>query len=239
MFTLGVDFGTNSVRALVVRSSDGAEYGSRVVDYPSGAQGVLLDPMDGHLARQHPGDYVFGLEESIRGALLEASGKPDFSPTKVAGIGMDSTGSSPLPVDANNRPLAMSAAWRNDLSAQCWLWKDHTSWREAGKITELSGKLRPQFISKCGGVYSSEWFWAKIWHCLNVAPHTFDAAYSWVELADWAPSLLVILTSSGLSWPRSIPAMDWPWTTRRMRSPARRSGRTAEDLEPSTTVSIE
>jgi L-ribulokinase len=198
MFTLGVDFGTNSVRALIVRSSDGAEYGSRVVDYPSGAQGVLLDPMDGHLARQHPGDYVFGLEESIRGALLEASGKPDFSPTKVAGIGMDSTGSSPLPVDENNRPLAMSAAWKNDLSAQCWLWKDHTSWREAAKITKLSGKLRPQFIAKCGGVYSSEWFWAKIWHCLNVAPRTFDAAYSWVELADWAPSLLAGVTDPRL-----------------------------------------
>jgi L-ribulokinase len=199
MFTLGVDFGTNSVRALVVRSSDGAEYGSRVVDYPSGAQGVLLDPMDGHLARQHPGDYVFGLEESIRGALLEASGKPDFSPTKVAGIGMDSTGSSPLPVDENNRPLAMSAAWKNDLSAQCWLWKDHTSWREAAKITELSGKLRPKFIAKCGGVYSSEWFWAKVWHCLNSAPRTFDAAYSWVELADWAPALL-----AGVADPRLI-----------------------------------
>ncbi len=78
MFTLGLDYGTNSVRALIVRCSDGAEYGSRVVDYPSGAQGILLDPKDGLLARQHPPDYLFGLEESVKGALAEARRKPDF-----------------------------------------------------------------------------------------------------------------------------------------------------------------
>src|SRR5271167_2344866 len=190
MFTLGVDFGTNSVRALVVRCSDGAEFGSRVVDYPSGSQGVLLDPKDGLLARQHPGDYLFGLEESITGALAEAGRKLDFDPSKVLGIGLDSTGSSPIPVDVQNRPLASSAKWKNDLNAQCWLWKDHTGWREAAKITELSAQIRPQYIAKCGGVYSSEWFWAKLWHCLNVAPETFGAAFSWVELADWIPSVL-------------------------------------------------
>ena len=199
MFTLGVDFGTNSVRALIVRCSDGAEYGSRVVDYPSGAQGILLDPKDGLLARQHPGDYLLGLEESIRGALAEAKPKPDFDAAKVVGIGVDSTGSSPIPVDARNQALASEPKWKNDLSAQCWLWKDHTSWREAAKITELSAKLRPQYIAKCGGVYSSEWFWAKLWHCLNVAPETFGAAFSWVELADWIPSVL-----SGVSDPRLV-----------------------------------
>jgi L-ribulokinase len=199
MFTLGVDFGTNSVRALVVRCSDGAEFGSRVVDYPSGAQGVLLDPKDGLLARQHPGDYVYGLAESIKGALAEAGRKPDFDPSRVVGIGLDSTGSSPIPVDAHNRPLALSDRWRANLDAQCWLWKDHTSWREAARITELCAKLRPQYIAKCGGVYSSEWFWAKLWHCLNVAPETFNAAFSWVELADWAPSVL-----AGVADPRLV-----------------------------------
>ncbi len=190
MFTLGLDFGTNSVRALVVRCSDGAEYGGCVVDYPSGTQGVLLDPNDGHLARQYPGDYLFGLEESIKGALAEAAAKSDFSASKIVGVGVDTTGSSPLPVDDKNRPLALSEKWKNDLSAQCWLWKDHTGWREARKITELSAKIRPQFIAKCGGIYSSEWFWSKIWHCLNVAPAVFEAAYSWVEIADWIPSVL-------------------------------------------------
>ncbi len=199
MFTLGVDFGTNSVRTLVVRCSDGAEFGSRVVDYPSGAQGVLLDPKDGLLARQHPGDYLFGLEESITGALAEAGRKPDFDPSKVLGIGLDSTGSSPIPVDAQNRPLALSDRWRANLDAQCWLWKDHTGWREAARITELCAKLRPQYIAKCGGVYSSEWFWAKLWHCLNVAPETFNSAFSWVELADWAPSVL-----AGVADPRLV-----------------------------------
>ncbi|MGA8587611.1 MAG: ribulokinase [Roseiarcus sp.] len=199
MFTLGVDFGTNSVRALVVRCSDGAEFGSRVVDYPSGAQGVLLDPKDGLLARQHPGDYLFGLEESITGALAEAGRKPGFDPSKVLGIGLDSTGSSPIPVDAQNRPLALSERWRANLDAQCWLWKDHTGWREAARITELCAKLRPQYIAKCGGVYSSEWFWAKLWHCLNVAPETFNSAFSWVELADWAPSVL-----AGVADPRLV-----------------------------------
>jgi L-ribulokinase len=199
MFTLGVDFGTNSVRALVVRCSDGAEYGSGVVDYPSGAQGVLLDPKDGLLARQHPADYLFGLEESVTGALAEAGRKPNFDRSKVIGIGVDSTGSSPIPVNDKNQPLATSAKWKDDLNAQCWLWKDHTSWREAAKITELSTRLRPQYIAKCGGVYSSEWFWAKLWHCLNVAPETFGTAFSWVELADWIPSVL-----AGVADPRLV-----------------------------------
>ncbi len=199
MFSIGVDFGTNSVRALIVRCSDGAEYGSSVVDYPSGVQGVLLDPKDGLLARQNPADYLIGLEKSLAGALVEATKKPDFDPANVIGIGVDSTGSSPIPVDEKNRPLAMSERWRDDLSAQCWLWKDHTGWREAARITDVCAKLRPQYIAKCGGVYSSEWFWSKIWHCLNVAPATFGAAYSWVELADWIPSVL-----AGVMDPRTV-----------------------------------
>jgi len=194
MFTLGLDFGTNSVRALVVRCTDGAEYGSRVVDYSSGAQGVLLDPNDGHLARQYPGDYLVGLEESVKGALAQASARSDFHASKIVGVGVDTTGSSPLPVDGRNRPLALSDRWKNDLSAQCWLWKDHTGWREAAKITELSAKIRPQYIAKCGGVYSSEWFWSKIWHCLDVAPAVFEATHSWVEIADWIPSVLAGVT---------------------------------------------
>ncbi len=194
MFTLGLDYGTNSVRALVVRCSDGAEYGARVVDYPSGAQGVLLDPRDGHLARQFPGDYLYGLEESIRGALAAAAESPDFSPAKIVGIGVDTTGSSPLPVDRHNRPLALDERWSANLAAQCWLWKDHTGWSEAAKITALCAEMRPQYIAKCGGVYSSEWFWSKIWRCLAVAPEVFDAAYSWVEIADWIPSVLAGVT---------------------------------------------
>ncbi len=190
MFTLGIDYGTNSVRALVVRCADGAELGSAVVNYPSGHQGVLLDPKDHHLARQHPGDYLVGLERSVKLALTAARKARGFSPDKIIGIGVDTTGSSPIPVDAANRPLALDKKWRKNLNAQCWLWKDHTSVNEAAQITELAAHLRPRYIAKCGNTYSSEWFWAKIWHCLNVAPDVFHAAHSWVELADWIPSVL-------------------------------------------------
>jgi len=189
-YTLGLDYGTNSVRALIVRSADGAEFGSCVVDYPSGRQGILLDPRNHHLARQHPGDYLTGLERSVRGALAAARKRRGFDPADVVGIGVDTTGSSPLPVDRNNRPLALDRRWRKNLAAQCWLWKDHTGWREAARITELAAQHRPQYIAKCGNTYSSEWWWSKIWHCLAVAPDVFAAAWSWVELADWVPSVL-------------------------------------------------
>jgi len=190
MFTLGIDYGTNSVRALVVRCKDGAELGAAVFNYPSGHQGVLLDPKDHHLARQHPGDYLLGLERSVKAALAVAQKTRGFSADKIIGIGVDTTGSSPIPVDAANRPLALDKKWRKNLNAQCWLWKDHTSVNEAAQITELAAHHRPHYIAKCGNTYSSEWFWAKLWHCLNVAPDVFAAAYSWVELADWIPSVL-------------------------------------------------
>jgi len=189
-FTLGIDFGTNSARALVVRCSDGAELGSCVVGYRSGRQGVLLAPGDAHLARQHPGDYPVALEECVRGALAAARRSRGFSAARVVGIGVDTTGSSPIPVDRRNRPLALGRRWRRNLEAQCWLWKDHTSWREAARITEAAARMRPEYIAKCGNRYSSEWFWSKIWHCLSVAPGVFNAAHSWVELADWLPSVL-------------------------------------------------
>jgi L-ribulokinase len=189
-YTIGIDYGTNSVRAIVVDTSNGREIGSAVVDYPSGKQGILLDPKDHNLARQHPGDYLLGLEKSVKTALEQASKTQGFSPAQVIGIGVDTTGSSPIPVEKNNVPLALSEKWKNNLAAQCWLWKDHTSYREAAAITELAAKHRPQYIAKCGNTYSSEWFWSKIWKCLKVAPDVFDAAYSWVELSDWVPAVL-------------------------------------------------
>jgi L-ribulokinase len=194
MFTLGLDYGTNSVRTLVVRCRDGAEFGSAVVNYPSGHQGVLLDPRDHNLARQNPADYLFGLEKSARAAIAAAKKKRGFSPDQIIAIGVDTTGSSPIPVDAQNRPLALDKKWKKNLNAQCWLWKDHTGVAEAAKITAFAAQHRPQFIAKCGNVYSSEWFWSKIWHCFNVAPEVFAAAYSWVELADWVPSVLAGVT---------------------------------------------
>jgi len=193
-FTLGLDFGTNTVRALVVRCADGAELGTCVADYPSGEQGILLDPKDHHLARQHPGDYLSGLEKSVKGALAAARKQRGFDAAKIVGIGVDTTGSSPIPVDRQNRPLALDRKWRRNLAAQCWLWKDHTGWRQAARITELAARHRPHFIAKCGNTYSSEWWWSKIWHCLAVAPEVFAAAWSWVELSDWVPAILAGVT---------------------------------------------
>jgi len=189
-FTLGIDFGTNTARALLVRCADGAEIGCGVAAYPSGSEGVLLDPADPHFARQHPGDYLVALEECVRAALRAARRTRGFSADRVVGIGVDTTGSSPIPVDARNRPLALDRKWRRNPGAQCWLWKDHTSWREAARITELAAKFRPEYIARCGRTYSSEWFWSKIWRCLKVHPDVFAAAHSWVELADWLPATL-------------------------------------------------
>lgn len=198
-FTLGIDYGTNSVRALVVRTRDGKEFGSAVVNYPSGHQGILLDPRDHNLARQNPGDYLFGLEKSVKAALAAARKQKGFDVARIVGIGVDTTGSSPIPVDANNVPLALSKKWAKHLAAQCWLWKDHTGHREAAEITALAAKIRPQFIAKCGNTYSSEWFWSKILHCRRTAPAVFAAAYSWVEFADWIPSVL-----AGVEDPRAV-----------------------------------
>ena len=103
---------------------------------------------------------------------------------------MDTTGSTPLPVDANGQPLAFQKKFANNPAAMAWLWKDHTGVAEAAEITALAKKMRPQFLAKCGGTYSSEWFWSKILRCLRVAPEVFNAAHSWVELADYVPAAL-------------------------------------------------
>jgi len=198
-YTIGLDYGSNSVRALIVDTADGREIGTCVINYPSGEQGILLDPADHNLARQFPGDYLVGLEQAMAGALEEAASEPDFSPDRVLGIGVDGTGSSPIPVNAENIPLAMLPEFQGNPGAQCWLWKDHTSIGEAADITAKAAEMRPHYLEKIGGTYSSEWFWAKIWHCLNMSPEVFDAAHSWVELADFVPAVL-----AGISDPKDI-----------------------------------
>lgn len=199
-YTIGLDYGTNSARGLVVDCKNGAEVGSSVVDYPSGDQGILLDPADHHLARQRPSDYLFALERAVLLALADAKvNDSSFTPEQVAGIGMDGTGSSPIPVDAGNIPLESDPRFKENPNALCWLWKDHTAIPEAAAITAAAAERRPQYLAKIGGTYSSEWFWAKIWHCLKVDPAVFDAAFSWVELSDLIPAAL-----AGVDDPRAI-----------------------------------
>ena len=189
-FSIGLDYGTNSVRALVVKVHSGEEVGSHVFNYPSGKSGILLDVSNPDLARQRPADYVRGLEESIRGALDAAAERPGFDRALVIGIGIDTTGSTPIPVDADGRPLSFDPRFTDNLNAQAWLWKDHTGHAEAAEITALAERIRPEFLAKCGGTYSSEWFWSKILHCLRADPTVFDAAATWVEHADWMPAVL-------------------------------------------------
>jgi L-ribulokinase len=189
-FTIGVDFGTNSVRAIVVDTADGRTLGSSVFNYPSGHQGILLDARDPHFARQNPNDYLDGLRASVNGALTEADKDPRFARDRVIGIGSDTTGSTPMPIDAEARPLALDARFREHPAAQAWLWRDHTSAAEAAAITEAARAHAPEYLAPIGGTYSSEWWWSKIWHCLKVAPGVFEAAHSWVELADLIPAVL-------------------------------------------------
>lgn len=189
-YTIGLDYGTNSVRALLVNVANGAELATSVWNYAHGTAGVILDPKDPHLARQHPADYLIGAEMTIKDVLSQASKSPDFNLENVIGIGVDTTGSTPMPVNEKGEPLAFLPSFQNAPSACAWLWKDHTSHAEAEEITAAATKMKPQYLAKCGGRYSSEWFWAKILHCARVAPDTFDAAYTWVEIADWIPAVL-------------------------------------------------
>ena len=205
-YAIGIDYGTNSVRALVVDCSSGRELGSHVFPYPGGSQGIVLDRRDPECARQRPRDYLAGLQASVQGALKQAGATRGFSPSRVIALGVDTTGSTPLPVDATNNPLAAQRQWSKHLAAQAWLWKDHTSANEAAQITRVARALRPHYLAVCGGTYSSEWFWAKVLHCLRTAPDVYAAAYSWVECADWIPSQLAGCTNPLAILPGICPA---------------------------------
>ena len=189
-YSIGLDYGTNSVRTVIVNTANGREVATAVWNYSHGTDGVILS-RDPNLARQHPADYVTGAEISIRKALAQAKKSVrGFDATQVIGIGVDTTGSTPLPVDGNGRPLALNKRFAKNPDAMAWLWKDHTSVAEAAEITETARQIRPQYLATCGGTYSSEWFFSKILHCLRTSPEVFDAAHSWVECADWVPAML-------------------------------------------------
>ncbi len=187
-YSIGFDFGTNSVRALLVDCADGREVATSVFNYPSGNAGVIEDPRDPNLARQHPGDYFDGIKATVRQVLDEGRSQ-GIDASQVVGIGSDTTGSSPMPLLEDGTPLGLK---NPDPAAQCWLWKDHTSYAEAEEITSAgsTGILPVPYLSKCGGTYSSEWFWSKILHCARTAPDIFAQAYSWAELQDVIPAYL-------------------------------------------------
>ena len=197
-YTIGLDYGTNSVRAVLVDVADGNELATSVWDYRRGDAGVIIDEKNPNLARQHPQDYIDGTEAAIRN-VLEQGKKQGVSAEEVIGLGVDTTGSTPLPLREDGTPLAFVDGFTENPNAMAWLWKDHTSVAEAEEITEQGRKHRPEYLGKYGGIYSSEWYWAKILHCVRVDRAVFDAAYTWVEIADWIPAIL-----SGISNPDEI-----------------------------------
>ncbi len=193
-FALGLDYGTNSVRALVVDLDDGAELASHVFHYPTGTAGIVTSAKDPNLARQHPADYIEGFLKAAAGAVKSARKAKGFDPARVVGIGIDTTGSTPMPVDAAGTPLALLPKFKDNPDAMAWLWKDHTSHHEADRITEAAKRQADaggdDYLAKCGGAYSSEWFWSKIWHCKKESPKAFRAAWGWVEQSDFIPAFL-------------------------------------------------
>ncbi len=199
-YAIGLDYGTNSCRSVIIDADNGEEIASHVFSYPQGLLGVLVDEKDHNVAKQSPKDYIAGLENIIVNGISKAKDRdPEFSLDRIIGIGVDTTGSTPIPVNRDCMPLALLPEFENNINANAWLWKDHTSYKEAEEITELAKEIRPHFLAKCGGTYSSEWFWGKVLRCKRIAPEVFEEAYSFVELCDYIPAVL-----AGIKNPKEI-----------------------------------
>ena len=186
VFVIGVDYGTDSVRSIIVNAANGAEIASSVFYYPRWKNGEFCQPVKNQF-RQHPLDYVEGLEYTIKDCLKKAGASVAAA---VKGIAVDTTGSTPVAVDATGTPLALLPGFENNPNAMFVLWKDHTSTREAAEINGHATKFDINYLQFVGGIYSSEWFWAKLLHVLREDEAVRKACYSWVEHCDWIPFLL-------------------------------------------------
>ncbi len=186
-YTIGVDFGTDSVRTIVVDVRNGRELAGTVSFYKRWKEGKYCSTQKNQF-RQHPLDYIESLEESVKETLSKI---PASKVSKIVGISVDTTGSTPCPVDKTGTPLALKDEFKNNPDAMFVLWKDHTAVAEADKINLIAKSWGGEDYTKySGGVYSSEWFWAKILHILREDKKVRDAAFSWVEHCDWIPALL-------------------------------------------------
>ena len=186
-FVIGVDFGTDSVRTVVVDAVNGTEVSTAVFNYPRWKEGRYCDPARNQF-RQHPLDYLEGLEKTIKGALKEA---PPGAATRIVGLSVDTTGSTPVAVDRRGTPLSLLPEFEENPDAMFVLWKDHTAVKEAEEINVAAHSWGGvDFTQFEGGIYSSEWFWAKLLHIIREDAAVRRAAFSWVEHCDWIPAVL-------------------------------------------------
>ncbi|MDR1517245.1 MAG: ribulokinase [Dysgonamonadaceae bacterium] len=183
---IGIDFGTDSCRALVVDIETGRELSASVAFYPRWKRALYCDAANNQY-RQHPQDYIDAFVEAIRGALSQL---PEGASDKVCAIGIDTTGSTPCLIDKRGTPLALLPQHAENPNAMFVLWKDHTSIREANEINELSHRWHTDYTSRSGGIYSSEWFWAKALHVLREDESIRKDAYGIIEHCDWMTALL-------------------------------------------------
>jgi L-ribulokinase len=187
-FVIGIDYGTDSVRSVVVDTANGKIIGTSVFEYPRWKKGLFCDPSINQF-RQHPLDYIEGLEQSVQGAIVGLA--PEVVKS-IVGITVDTTGSTPVAVDKEGIPLSMKHGFEDNPDAMFVLWKDHTAVKEAAEINHLARTWGGVDFTKFeGGIYSSEWFWAKVLHVLRHSDTVRKNAWSWVEHCDWIPALLV------------------------------------------------
>ncbi len=185
-YVIGLDYGSDSARALVVNAESGEILATSVKNYPRWMKGLYCDPAINQW-RQHPKDYLEVLEATVTDALSKCA--PEVAPN-VVGIAFDTTGSTPCFTDENGTPLAMLPEFAENPDAMFVLWKDHTAIKEAAEINEACKKSEVDYSMYEGGIYSAEWFWAKALHCLRQAPEVAAKAYSIVEYCEWLPAVL-------------------------------------------------
>ena len=185
-YTIGLDYGSDSVRSLIVNVETGEEVASAVFNYPRWKKQMYCDAAKNRF-RQHPKDYLEGLEYTITEALKQA---PAGVAENVVGISVDTTGSTPIAVDEKGTPLSLTPGFEENPNAMFVLWKDHTAVKEAEEINQLAKNWKIDFTKFEGGIYSSEWFWAKLLHVIREDAGVYRAAYSWVEHCDWIPAIL-------------------------------------------------